>query len=198
MSVEITAKMVSDLRASTGAGLMDCKKALVETNGNIEEATTILRKKGIATAEKKASRNAGDGLVDYYIHHGGKVGVLLEINCESDFVARNEYFQQLSKDICMHIAAARPVCVSRESVSQDLIAKEREIASAQVAGKPANIIDKIVDGKIDKMLQEICLLEQPFVKNPDVTIQGLLTEAIQKMGENIQIKRFARFQIGEE
>jgi elongation factor Ts len=197
MSVQITAKMVSDLRAETGAGLMDCKKALVETDGNVEEAMTILRKKGIATAEKKSGRNAGDGLIDYYIHHGGKVGVLLELNCESDFVARNEYFQGLSRDICMHIAAASPVCVSREDVDPELVKKEREIAAAQVEGKPANIIDKIVDGKIDKFLSGICLLEQNFVKNPDVTIQDLLTEGIQKMGENIQVKRFARFQVGE-
>jgi elongation factor Ts len=196
MSAEINAKMVGDLRAQTGAGLMDCKKALVESNGNVDEAITILRKKGVATAAKKADRNAKDGLVVSYLHQGGKVGVLLEINCETDFVAKTDDFKTLAKDISMHIAAASPRFVSQDQVDPEFIASEREIAAGMVVGKPADIVQKIVDGKMEKVYQQVCLLEQPFVKNPDVTIRQLLTEQISKMGENIVIKRFARFQIG--
>jgi elongation factor Ts len=193
---QITAKMVSELRAKTGAGLMDCKKALVDAEGNEEEAITILRKKGMASADKKADRSATDGLVESYIHMGGKVGVLIEVNCETDFVAKTDDFKALVRDIAMHIAATSPACVTREEVPAELLQREREIAAAQVEGKPANIAEKIVDGKIDKIYQQIVLLEQSFVKNPEKTIQDVLKEAIAKMGENIVVKRFARFQIG--
>lgn len=193
---QITAKMVSELRAKTGAGFMDCKNALVETQGAEEEAITILRKKGMASADKKSGRSASDGLVESYIHMGGKVGVLIEVNCETDFVAKTDDFKTLVRDIAMHIAASSPTCVTREEVPADMIAKEREIAASQVQGKPADIVEKIVDGKIEKIYQQVVLLEQAFVKNPDLTIQGLLKESIAKMGENIVVNRFARFQIG--
>ena len=196
MSVQINAKMVGELRESTGAGLMDCKKALVESEGDFEKAVDILRKKGVATAAKKASRDASDGLVDTYIHLGGKVGVLVEVNCESDFVAKTDAFKQFVRDIAMHIAAASPVCVSREQIDPALIEAERKIAEGQAEGKPANAVEKIVEGKINKYLSESCLLEQAFVKNPDMTVQEVLTALIAKMGENMVIKRFARFQIG--
>jgi len=193
---QITAKMVGDLRAKTGAGLMDCKKALTETGGDEEKAIDILRKKGIASAAKKADRSASDGLVESYIHMGGKVGVLIELNCETDFVAKTDDFKALVRDIAMHIAATSPVCVNREDVPAELIEKEKEIASGQVAGKPENIVEKIVTGKIEKYYQENVLMEQTFVKNPDLTIKELLKEQIAKMGENMIIRRFARFQIG--
>jgi elongation factor Ts len=193
---EITAKMVGDLRAKTGAGLMDCKKALLESNGNEDEAIDILRKKGIASAAKKAGRDATDGLVESYIHMGGKIGVLIEVNCETDFVAKTDDFKALVRDIAMHIAAASPTCVRREDVPAELLEKEKEIAASQVQGKPENIVEKIVSGKLEKVYQEIVLLEQPFVKNPDVTIQDLLKSQITKLGENIVVNRFARFQIG--
>lgn len=193
---EISARMVADLRAKTGAGFVDCKKALNETNGNEEEAIDLLRKKGIASASKKADRAASDGLVESYIHMGGKVGVLIEVNCETDFVAKTDDFKALVRDIAMHIAAASPTCVKREDVPAELIEKEKEIAASQVQGKPENIVDKIVTGKMEKVYQEIVLLEQPFVKNPDITIQDLLKEQISKLGENIVVNRFARFQIG--
>lgn len=188
--------MVGELRAKTGAGLMDCKKALKEANGNEEAAIDYLRKKGIASAAKKADRSASDGLVESYIHLGGKVGVLVEVNCETDFVAKTEDFKKLVRDIAMHIAASSPSCVTREEVPEDLLAKEREIAAEQVKGKPEAIVDKIVSGKMEKVYQEIVLLEQPFVKNPDQTIADMLKEQIAKLGENIVVKRFARFQIG--
>ena len=193
---EISAKMVAELRAKTGAGLMDCKKALAESNGNEEQAIDILRKKGIASAAKKADRTASDGLVESYIHMGGKVGVLIEVNCETDFVAKTDAFKALVRDIAMHIAASSPTCVNREDVPADLLEKEREIAASQVLGKPDNIVEKIVTGKMEKVFQEIVLLEQPFVKNPDQTIGDLLKEQIAKLGENIVVRRFARFQIG--
>jgi elongation factor Ts len=193
---EISARMVADLRAKTGAGFIDCKKALNEANGNEEEAIDLLRKKGIASASKKADRAASDGLVESYIHMGGKVGVLIEVNCETDFVAKTDDFKALVRDIAMHIAAANPTCVKREDVPAALIEKEKEIAASQVQGKPENIVEKIVTGKMEKVYQEIVLLEQPFVKNPDVTIQDLLKEQISKLGENIVVNRFARFQIG--
>lgn len=194
--MEINAKMVGDLRESTGAGLMDCKKALVEAEGDTEKAIELLRKKGVATAAKKASREASDGLVGSYIHLGGKVGVLVEINCESDFVAKTDDFKNFVKDIALHIAAANPVCVSREDIDPEIIKKERAIAEGQAEGKPAPAIEKIVEGKLNKFLAESCLLEQAFVKNPDQSVQQVLTEAIAKMGENMVIKRFARFQVG--
>jgi elongation factor Ts len=193
---EISAKMVAELRAKTGAGLMDCKKALSEAGGDEEKAIEILRKKGIASAAKKADRTASDGLVESYIHMGGKVGVLIEVNCETDFVAKTDAFKTLVRDIAMHIAASSPTCVTREEVPAELIEKEKEIAASQVQGKPANIVEKIVTGKMEKVYQEIVLMEQSFVKNPDVTIEELLKEQIAKMGENIVVRRFARFQIG--
>lgn len=194
--MEINAKMVGNLRESTGAGLMDCKKALIESSGDIDKAIEILRKKGAATAAKKASREASEGLINSYIHLGGKVGVMVEINCESDFVAKTDDFKNFARDIAMHIAATSPICVSREEVDPDIIQKERVIAEGQAEGKPAQAIEKIVDGKINKFLSESCLLEQAYVKNPEQTVQQVLTEMIAKMGENMVIKRFARFQIG--
>ena len=195
--VEITAQMVAALRSKTGAGLIDCKKALAESNGVEEEAIVILKKKGIASAAKKAGRSAQEGLVQSYIHMGGKLGVLIEVNCETDFVARNEEFGQMVSDICMHIAAANPLYLSREDIPQEIIDKEVEIAKAQCVGKPEAAIERIVEGKLNKWYGETCLLEQTFVKNPELTIQGLLTSKIAKMGENIVIKRFVRFQLGE-
>lgn len=194
---EITAQMVAALRAKTGAGLIDCKKALAECNGNEEEAIVILKKKGIASAAKKAGRSAQEGAIASYIHNGGKLGVLVEINCETDFVARNEEFQQMVSDVCMHIAAANPTYLKREDVPQEAIDKETEIAKAQCVGKPEAAIAKIVEGKLNKWFGEICLLEQPFVKDSSMTVQGLITSKIAKMGENIVIKRFVRFQLGE-
>lgn len=193
---QITAKMVGDLRAKTGAGLMDCKRALVDSDGNEEQAIDLLRKKGIASAAKKADRSASDGLVEAYIHMGGKVGVLVELNCETDFVAKTDDYKALVRDIAMHIAATNPICVNREEVPADIIEKEKEVASAQIQGKPANIVEKIVVGKIEKYYQENVLMEQPFVKNTDLTIKEMLKEQITKMGENMVINRFARFQIG--
>lgn len=193
---EINAKMVGELRAKTGAGLMDCKRALSEAGGDEEAAIDILRKKGIASAAKKADRSASDGLVESYIHMGGKVGVLVEVNCETDFVAKTDDFKKLVRDIAMHIAAANPACVTRDGVPAELLEKEREIAASQIVGKPAEIVEKIVSGKVEKVYQEIVLLEQPFVKNPEQTIEDLLKEQIAKLGENIVVSRFARFQIG--
>jgi len=195
-TVTISATMVNDLRAQTGAGLMDCKRALVETNGNVEEAITILRKKGAASAAKKADRDTKEGAIESYIHLGGKVGVMIEVNCETDFVARNDDFKQFVKDLCLHIAAANPVCVSREEVSAADVEKEREIAVSQVAGKPPAAIQKIVEGKLDKYFSTVALLEQPFVKDPEKTIKDMLTATILKTGENIQIRRFTRYQLG--
>jgi len=194
--MEINAKMVGELRESTGAGLMDCKKALVESEGNVDKAVEILRKKGAATAAKKATREASEGLVNSYIHLGGKVGVLIEVNCESDFVAKTDDFKDFVRDIAMHVAATNPVCVSREEIDPEIIKKEREIAEGQAEGKPPAAIEKIVEGKINKFLSESCLLEQAYVKNPDQTVQQVLTEKIATMGENMVIRRFARFQIG--
>ncbi len=196
MSVQINAKMVGDLRERTGAGLMDCKKALVESAGDADKAIDILRKKGVASAAKKAGRDASEGLIDTYIHLGGKVGVLCEVNCESDFVAKTDDFKQFVRDIAMHIAAANPVCVSREEIDPAILEEERNVALGQAEGKPAAAIEKIVEGKVNKFLSENCLLEQAYVKNPDQTIQEVLTAMIAKMGENMVIKRFARFQIG--
>jgi elongation factor Ts len=196
MSTTISAQMVNDLRIATGAGLLDCKKALTEANGNVEEATTILRKKGAASAAKKADRVAKDGLIHSYIHVGGKVGVLIEVNCETDFVARNEDFKAYVNDLCLQIAAANPLCVSRDQVPEADLAKEREIAVAQVQGKPPAAVQKIVEGKLEKFYSTICLLDQPFVKQPEKTIKETLTEKITKIGENIQIRRFTRYQLG--
>lgn len=196
--MEINAKMVNALRTRTGAGMMDCKKALVEANGDEEKAVEILRMKGAAIADKKASRTASQGLVSAYIHSNNKVGVLIEVACESDFVAKNDDFKAFVKDLCMHIAAAAPICISKEDVPADLVAKEREIAMAQLAEdkKPDNIKEKIVDGKIAKFVSGIALLEQPFVKDDSMTVAQLLTSKIATIGEKIEIKRFVRYQIG--
>ena len=196
MSTTISATMVNDLRAQTGAGLMDCKRALVETNGNVEEAITILRKKGAAAAAKKADRTAKEGVVERYIHVGGKVGVLSEVNCETDFVARNEEFRQFVKDLCLHIAAVNPLYVTREEVPEAELAKEREIAAAQVAGKPPAAVQKIVEGKLEKYYATVCLLDQPFVKLAEKSIKEILTETIAKTGENVVVRRFTRYQLG--
>lgn len=196
----ISAQLVNELRTRTGAGLMDCKKALVETNGDMDAAAEILRKKGAATRDKKAGRSASQGTVASYIHMGGRIGVLVEVNCESDFVAKNELFQAFARDIAMHIAAAAPRFIKREEVPAEEVAKESEIAAAAAreAGKPEMAIQKIVAGKLDKFYSEICLLDQPYVKDPSgkKTVNDLITEQITKTGENIKISRFSRFQIG--
>jgi len=190
--------MVKELRDKTNAGMMDCKKALTETAGDMEKAIDLLRQKGLAVARKRADRATSQGVVESYIHAGAKLGVLVEVGCETDFVAKTDDFVAFARDVAMHIAASNPVAVTREEVPAELIEREREIYKAQAleSGKPENIVDKIVSGKIDKFMAEICLMEQKFVKNPDLTIQDLLNELIAKMGENISIKRFVRFQIG--
>jgi len=197
MSVAIKASMVGELRGKTGAGLMDCKKALTESGGDMEQAITILRKKGVASAAKKEGRSTTEGLIEQYIHLGGKVGVLLEVNCETDFVAKTDDFKTVARDICLHIAATNPQAIGRDGVSEEVLKQEREIAASQVEGKPAHIVEKVVDGKMEKIFQTLCLLVQPFVKNPDITIKDLLTETVAKLGENIVIKRFTRYQLGE-
>lgn len=198
MATAITAQLVNQLRSRTGAGLMDCKKALVETEGDMDKAVEILRKKGAATRDKKAGRTASQGTVASYIHMGGRIGVLVEVNCESDFVAKNDVFQAFARDIAMHIAAASPRFISRTEVPAEEVAKETEIIKAQCVGKPATAIDKIVAGKLEKFYSEICLLDQVFVKDSTgkTKINDLITQQITKTGENIKISRFARFQIG--
>jgi elongation factor Ts len=196
MSTPISAQMVNDLRLQTGAGLMDCKRALLESNGNVEEAVTLLRKKGVVSAAKRAGRATHEGVIESYIHVGGKVGVLIEVNCETDFVARNDEFRAFVKDLCLQIAAASPTCVSREEVPEADLAKEREIAAAQVQGKPPAAVQKIVEGKIEKYYSTACLLDQPFVKDPEKTVKEILTAKIAKIGENIQVRRFVRYQLG--
>ena len=195
----ITAQAVKELRESTGVGMMECKKALTEAEGDIEKAIQIMRERGIATAQKKSGRETGQGIIATYVHMD-KLGVMVEVNCETDFVAKNAGFQTLCKDIAMHIAAANPSYVSSEDVPADVIEKEKEIFKAQVEGKPENIIDKIVEGKVKKYLSEICLLDQIFVKDADgkQTIKALIEASITKIGENIRIRRFARMQLGEE
>jgi elongation factor Ts len=195
--VEISAKLVGDLRNTTGAGFVDCKNALIEAEGNVEAAITILKKKGVATAAKKLGREVNEGIVEAYIHAGGRIGVLLELNCETDFVAKNSEFKQLARDICMHIAALNPLYISRQDVPEDIAANEKEIASAQVVGKPPHAIEKIVAGKMDKWYQQFCLLEQPFVREQDKTVNDFIALKIALIGENIRVGRFARFQIGE-
>ncbi|MDR0352656.1 MAG: translation elongation factor Ts [Opitutaceae bacterium] len=196
MSTLVTAQAVKELREKTGAGLLDCQKALAESGGNMEEAITLLRKKGAATAGKKAGRATKEGLVESYIHVGGKVGVLLEVNCETDFVARNDDFKTFCKDLCLQIAAASPLYVTRDEVPASAIAAERDIAMAQVQGKPPAAIQKIVEGKLEKYYSTVCLLDQPFVKNPDKTIKEMVTEKIATIGENITVRRFTRYQLG--
>jgi len=196
----VSAKVVKELREKCGAGMMECKRALEETGGDVDEAIKLLRKKGMSAADKKAARATNEGLVDTYIHAGGKLGVMVEVNCETDFVARNEEFQQFVHDVAMHIAAANPQFVTREEVPEEALAAEREIylAQARETGKPENVLEKIVEGKVNKWFQQVVLLEQPFVKDPDKTIDELRREAIAKIGENIEVRRFARFQLGEE
>ena len=193
----IDPKVVKQLREKTNAGMMDCKRALEEAGGDLTKAETILRTKGIASAGKKASRVTKEGIVASYIHLQGKVGVLVEVNCETDFVAKNENFRGFVKDITLHIAAAHPLYVGREDVPATLVEAEREIYKAQVKGKPANVVEKIVDGKLDKFYSTVCLLEQGFIKNPDVTIKDLLSSKIAELGENIVIRRFTRYLVGE-
>ena len=195
-TITIPAQAVADLREKTGAGLLDCKKALTEANGNVEEAITSLRKKGAASAAKKAERATKEGVVESYIHVGGKVGVLIEVNCETDFVARNDDFRAFVKDLCLQIAAASPLYVSRSEVPEADLAKERDIAAAQVQGKPPAAIQKIVEGKLEKYFSTVCLLDQPFVKLPEKTVKDMLTEQVTKIGENIQVRRFVRYQLG--
>jgi elongation factor Ts len=195
----ITAELVKQLRDKTGAGMMDCKAALTESGGDLEKAVEILRKKGMATAAKRAGRATKDGMIGHYIHMGGKVGVLVEVNCETDFVARTDDFQALVKEIAMHVAAADPRFVSRDQVPGTELEKEKDIYRAQFAGsgKPAQVIDKIVEGKLGSFYSQICLLEQPSVRDPNVTIEQMLQAATAKTGENITISRFVRFKLGE-
>ena len=193
----IDASSVRELRDRTSAGFLDCKNALEEANGDFERAGEILRKKGLAKAMKKGSRGTPEGRVGSYIHTNGKVGVLIEINCETDFVAKNDVFEALVKDICMHIAATDPMAVSRETVPQDMIDREKKAYNEEFKDKPDNVRDKIIDGKMEGFYKEVCLINQPFVKDNDQTIEDLLKSAITKLGENIKISRFARFAIGE-
>ncbi len=194
---EISSQLVRELREKTNAGMMDCKRALTEAGGDLGKAEEILRAKGIASAGKKASRSAKEGIIASYIHLQGKVGVLVEVNCETDFVAKNENFRDFVKDITLHIAAANPSCVSRDQVDAAELEREKSIYRQQVEGKPANIVDKIVAGKVDKFYGTICLMEQPFIKNPDMTITDLVKAKIAELGENIVIRRFTRYMIGE-
>jgi len=194
----ISADQVKKLRDATGAGMMECKAALTEANGDMEAATTLLRKRGLATAAKKAGRSTSEGLIGHYIHMGGKIGVLVEVNCESDFVARTDKFQELTKELAMHIAAANPTWVRREDVPADVVAREREIYGEQVKDKPAQVIDKIIDGKMNGFYQQFCLMEQASVRDTNVTITQMVQDAIRILGENITISRFVRFKVGEQ
>ncbi len=195
----ISASDVKALREKTGAGMMDCKKALEATNGDMEKAIEFLRKKGLQKVEKRAGRQTKEGIIQSYIHPGSRLGVLVEINCETDFVARTDEFQQFAKDVAMQVAASKPLVVDRSELPEDVLAKEKEIYRAQALeqGKPENILDRIVEGKMEKFYQDVCLLEQSFVKDPNRTIRDLLNEKISKLGENIVIRRFVRFQLGE-
>lgn len=197
---DITAQMVKELRERSGAGMMECKKALVEANGDLAEAELVLRKRGIAIAQKKAGREAREGVIGSYIHAGSKLGVLVEVNCESDFVARTDAFQGLVHDIAMHIAAADPRFIRKEDVSQEAMDKEREVqrARALAEGKPAGIVDKMVEGRMSKFYEEVCLYEQPFVKDNTIKVGQMITDSVAKMGENISVGRMARFKIGED
>ncbi len=197
--MEVSANMVKDLREKTGAGMMDCKKALAETGGDFQKALDYLRQKGLATAAKRAGRVASEGRIGAYIHAGGKIGVMVEVNSETDFVAKTDDFQAFAKDIAMHIAASNPSYIRREEITAEVLEREKEIYRAQArdAKKPEKVIDKIVEGKLEKFYGETCLLEQPFVKDPDLTIQDLLNGLIGKLGEKIEIRRFTRYQVGE-
>ena len=195
--MEITAAMVKELRSQSGAGIMECKSALKETKGDVEDAITFLRKKGLAKADKKSDRNTSEGKVGTYIHQGGKIGVMLQLNCETDFVANTPDFQELVRDVAMHIAAAKPRFATREEVTEEVLGKEREIFAHQAkeSGKPENIIEKIVTGKMEKFYEENCVLEQAFVKDTDITIGDLIKQKIALLGENINIGKFARYEI---
>ena len=197
--MEINAQLVKELREKTGAGMMDCKNALVEAKSDMEQAIVILRKKGLASAQKKATRIAAEGMIGHYIHQGGKLGVLVEVNCETDFAARSNDFQGLVKDIAMHIAAQNPLYVKREDVPAEVLEKEREIYrdQARASGKPANIVDKIAEGKLESYYEMAVLYDQKFVKEPTITVKDLINNAVGKIGENIQVRRFSRFKTGE-
>lgn len=195
----ISADMVKQLREKTGAGIMDCKKALAESQGDLDKALEFLRKKGLATAAKRAGRSLSEGTIQSYIHMGSKLGVLVEVGCETDFVAKNQDFQEFARNIAMHIAASNPLGIRPEDIPQEIIDKEMEIYRAQAKdmGKPDNIVDKIAEGKLQKFIKDQCLLNQPYVRDPEITVGDLLNELIAKIGENISVKRFARFQVGE-
>ena len=195
---EVNPQLVKALREKTNAGMMDCKRALTEANGDPEKAETILRTKGIASAAKRATRSTKEGIVASYIHLQGKVGVLVEVNCETDFVAKNDNFREFVKDITLHIAAAHPLYVTRDQVPVGQLEKEKEIYRGQVKGKPANITEKIVEGKLEKFYSTVCLVDQAFIKNPDVTVHDLISSKIAELGENIVIRRFTRYMVGEE
>ena len=196
--MEISATLVKELRDKTNAGMMDCKAALVAAKGDLKMALEILRKKGLSIAAKKVNRQVKEGVVGSYVHMAGKIGVLVEVNCETDFVAKNQIFQEFVKDISMQVAAANPRYVRREDVPQEMVAKEREILASPIKDKPAQVVDKIVQGRLEKFFQEMCLLEQPFVKDGNLTIKDLLNNKIAQTGENIVIRRFVRFALGEE
>lgn len=198
--MEITAKMVKDLRERTGAGMMDCKKALADTNGDQEEAIKWLREKGISKAQKKADKSAQEGFIGSYIHMNGQIGVLVELNCETDFVAKNEQFRDLAKNLSMQIAAANPLCIRKEEVPQDKVEQERELYAkqAQEEGKPDHVVEKIVDGKMQKYYQEVCLLEQTYVKDYSLTVQDVINDMVAILGEKIQVRRFVRMEVGEQ
>jgi len=197
--MEISAGAIKELRQRTGVGVMDCKKALAECAGNVNEAIDLLRKKGLAKAAKRVGRETAEGLITAYIHPGGKIGVLVDVNCETDFVARTDDFQNLTKEIAMHIAAMNPIAISREDVPAETIEKEKEILRAEAAtsGKPAKVVDKIVEGRLEKFFTDQCLLEQAYIKNPEITVKDLIYDTIAKLGENISVRRFARYQLGE-
>jgi elongation factor Ts len=197
--MEISAQNVKELREKTGVGMMDCKKALTEANGDMEAAIVLLRKKGLASAQKKAGRVAAEGMIGHYIHMGGKIGVLVEVNCETDFAARSDDFQALVKDLAMHIAAASPRYVRRDEVPAEELEKEKEIYKdqARASGKPENIIEKIAEGKLGAYYQVVCLYDQAFVKDPNITVEQLITNSLSKIGENIRVRRFVRYQTGE-
>jgi elongation factor Ts len=199
MMAEISAKLVKELREKTGAGMMDCKEALAASGGDMVQAVDFLRKKGLATAQKRAGRATSEGTIASYIHMGGKLGVMVEINCESDFVAKNDAFQEFARNIAMHIAASSPLGVKPEDIPEAVVAKEKEIYTAQAreTGKPDKVIEKIVEGKLKKFFEESCLMNQPYVRDPDIRVADLLNELVAKIGENISIKRFVRFQVGE-
>lgn len=196
---EISAQLVKELREATSAGILDCKKALNETNGDFDAAVEVLRKKGLSSAAKKASRETNEGVIGHYIHPGSKMASLIEVNCETDFVARTDQFQDLARDLAMHVVAAHPLYLSREDVPEEVVAREKEIYAEQMAnsGKPEHVLEKIIEGKLDKWYSEVCLLEQGFVKDPDTKVQDLLTSSIASLGENIRVNKFSRIVIGE-